>query len=428
MTFTYVLTKIIIPLAAEVLLIFCAAFFASSETAYTSISRIKVRQMVQDNVRNAKKVSRLKNNLDRLISTVLIGTNFITTLSSAVATAFSLNVLGPEYVSYGTALISVCIIIFSEIIPKTYAAVKSDEVALKSARTIIILQKILFPIVYVFDLLAKFINFLEKTLIKSESPLITEDELKMLLDVGKKEGTLEEDEKKMLDRIFEFSDLQVHGIMRHRSFIKYVNINDSIDEVIKTFACSGYSKLPVCRDSEDSIIGLLNYKSVLFASKELKCSKDFVRICMEDILFVPETMSATDLLKKMKEHNTNFAAAIDEYGETAGIVTMDDILKEVFGRMTDEYGRLEVAPEARISIVSANEFLVPGDMKLDDLNDVLKLNLSSENFDTLGGWLLECFDELPSLGAAYTYNRTVFIVEDQSARRIQNVRIKFLGR
>lgn len=428
MSLSYVLTKIIFPLAAEILLILCAAFFASSETAYTSISRIKVRQMVQDNVKNAKKVSKLKNNLDRLISTVLIGTNFITTLSSAVATAFSMNVLGPEYVSYGTALISVCIIIFSEIVPKTYAAVRSDEVALKSARTIIILQKILFPLVYIFDLLAKFINFLERSLIRTESPLITEDELKMLLDVGKKEGTLEEDEKKMLDRIFEFSDLQVRGIMRHRSFIKYVKIDDTIDEVIKTFASSGYSKLPVCTDSEDSIIGLLNYKSVLFASKELKQSKDFVRTCKEDILFVPETMSATELLKKMKENNTNFAAAIDEYGETAGIVTMDDILKEVFGRMTDEYGKLEVAPEARISIVSANEFIVPGDMKLDDLNDVLKLNLSSENFDTLGGWLLERFDELPSLGAAYTYNRTVFIVEDQSARRIQSVRIKFLGR
>lgn len=418
--------EIILTLAAEILLLLCGAFFASTETAYTSLSRITVRQMVKDNKRNAKKVLRLRNNLESLIATVLIGTNLVTTLISALATNLSIKILGSEYVSYGTALVSILVIIFSETIPKTYAAIRSEKTAIRSANIIIIIQTVFFPIVWIFQQLTKFLNFIEKKFFKTKKSLLTEDELKTLIEVGQKEGTLEINERKMLERLIQFSDLSVHEIMRHRSLVKFVNVEDSVDQVIKCFADTGYSRLPVYQDSPENVIGVLHYKSVLFASKPIAESKDFVRICMRPVEYVPETFTAVELLSFFKKEKCNFALVLNEYGGNEGIVTMDDLLRAVLGRVTDENGNVELPPENRIQVVNTNEFIVPGDMKLDDFNSLLHLDLYSENFDTLGGWLLEQIDELPVVGAVYKKTGTLFIVEDQSARRIQSVRVKFL--
>ncbi len=422
-----ILLNIVCPLSAELLLLYCGAFFASTETAYTSLSRITVRQMLKENKKNAKIVYSLRNNLERLISTVLVGTNLVTTLVSAIATAFSLNVLGPEKVSYGTAVISILVIVFSEIVPKTYAGAEPETIAIKNAKAILVIQKAMFPVICLFDSLTKALNVLEKSFIKKDSPLLTEAELRTLLDLGKTEGTLEEDEKNMLERIFDFSDLRLGDIMRHRSLVKYVNVESSLDEVISAFALSGYSRLPVYKGTTENVIGVLHYKAILFAGKEITSSKDFVRICMTQTIFVPKTLTALDLLKRFKKERKNFAVVVNEYGESAGVVTMDDILRAVFGRITDEYGSVEVPPEKRIVLSGPNEFIVPGDMKLDDVNDVLKLDLDSENFDTLGGWLLERFDELPSVGAVYRSANVIYIVEDQSARRVQSVRVRFVS-
>ena len=412
-------------IVSEIVLIFCIAFFAASETAYTALPRITVRQMLKDKEKNAVKVSKLKTNLDRLISTVLIGTNLVTTLASSIATAYAVQVFGPSAVSLTSAIMTILIIIFSEIIPKTYAALKPKQVAQSSAIPILILQTLLFPIVWMFDRLSDFINFFEKKILKTKTQLITEEELKTLLAIGENEGTLEEGEKKLLDRIFEFSDIHVRDIMKHRSLVKYIDVHDDIDSVIKMFN-SGYSRLPVYENSPDNIIGVLHYKSVLFANSAITQSKDFVKICMRQVMFVPESISAVELLQTFKRRKDNFAVAINEYGSMSGIVTMDDILKEVFGHITDEYGMTEIAPEERITVVNTKEFLIPGDMKLDDFNDIMKMNLDSESFDTIGGWLLEKFGELPSTGAAFKDTNAVYMVEDQSARRIQLIRLKLV--
>lgn len=417
--------KLILPLLIEAFLIFCGAFFAATETGYTALSRITVRQMLKAKEKNAGLVFKLRSNLDSLISTALVGTNLVTTLISSVATAYSLAVFGPGAVTYATAVVSVLVILFSEIIPKTFAAIKSKEVAQGTALVIEVIYKVFFPLVWVFGKLSAAIAFMESRVVKKHRPLVTEDELRTLLDVGKDEGTLEEVETKMLDRLFDFSNVRVRDIMRHRSFVKYVSIDAPYSEVISIFE-SGYSRLPVWKDSPETVVGVLHYKSVLFADKAITESKDFVRICMRPAMVVPETMQALEVLQKFKREKDNFAVVLDEYGSNEGIVTMDDILGEVFGRITDENGECDVAPENRITPVSPYEFLVPGDMRLDDFNDIFKMNLDSDSFDTLGGWLLERFGELPSVGAAYNDSRTqtVYIVEDQSARRIQCVRIK----
>lgn len=400
------------------------AFFSMTETAFTSLSRIKVRQLQKEKARHADLIAKLRSNLDELIATVLIGTNFVNTFNSAVTTAFAVKVLGAEYVSAATAVILFLVIIFVEIVPKTFAAINTETAVKNTAIPVYLIKAVLYPVVKTFCLFTRFIDFAEKKIFKSKRVLVTEDELKTLIEVGEKEGTLEQSERKMLERLFEFSDLNVHSIMRHRSLVKYISTESSLDEVIAIFQTTGYSRIPVYENDVENIVGVLHFKSVLFASPLITASKDFIKICMAEPAFVPETMSAIDLLKKFKKEKINFAVAVNEYGGMAGIVTLDDILSEVFGRITDEHGTVEVSPEDKITVIGTNEFIVPGDMKLDDLNDVLNINLSSETFDTLGGWLLEQFDELPPVGKTHKKNGVLYIVEDQSQRRIQTVRIK----
>nr|WP_318693111.1 hemolysin family protein [uncultured Treponema sp.] len=400
------------------------AFFSMTETAFTSLSRIKVRQLQKEKARHADLIAKLRSNLDELIATVLIGTNFVNTFNSAVTTAFAVKVFGAEYVSAATAVILFLVIIFVEIVPKTFAAINTETAVKNTAIPVYLIKAVLYPVVKTFCLFTRFIDFAEKKIFKSKRVLITEDELKTLIEVGEKEGTLEQSERKMLERLFEFSDLSVHSIMRHRSLVKYISTESSLDEVIAIFQTTGYSRIPVYENDVENIVGVLHFKSVLFASPLITASKDFIKICMAEPAFVPETMSAIDLLKKFKKEKINFAVAVNEYGGMAGIVTLDDILSEVFGRITDEHGTVEVSPEDKITVIGTNEFIVPGDMKLDDLNDVLNINLSSETFDTLGGWLLEQFDELPPVGKTHKKSGVLYIVEDQSQRRIQTVRIK----
>lgn len=407
-----------------IFLLAVGAFFSMTETAFTSLSRIKVRQLQKEKARHADLIAKLRSNLDELIATVLIGTNFVNTFNSAVTTAFAVKVLGAEYVSAATAVILFLVIIFVEIVPKTFAAINTETAVKNTAIPVYLIKAVLYPVVKTFCLFTRFIDFAEKKIFKSKRVLITEDELKTLIEVGEKEGTLEQSERKMLERLFEFSDLSVHSIMRHRSLVKYISTESSLDEVIAVFQTTGYSRIPVYENDVENIVGVLHFKSVLFASPLITASKDFIKICMAEPAFVPETMSAIDLLKKFKKEKINFAVAVNEYGGMAGIVTLDDILSEVFGRITDEHGTVEVSPEDKITVIGTNEFIVPGDMKLDDLNDVLNINLSSETFDTLGGWLLEQLDELPPVGKTHKKNGVLYIVEDQSQRRIQTVRIK----
>ena len=403
------MTYIVMTVLVILILLLFGAFFSMTETAFTSLSKITIRQMVKDHEKNSVLISKIKSQLDTLIATVLIGTNFVNTLNSAVVTAFAIKVFGPEYVTAATSVILILVIVFVEIIPKTYAAICSKRACQITAVPIFVIEKVLFIVVKVFCLFTKFIDFLEKIVFKKARPLITEEELRTLIEVGETEGTIEANEKLMLDRLFEFSDLTVHSIMRHRSLVKYVSIQAKLEEVIAIFQESGYSRILVYENNVENMVSR---------------SPDFVKICMSPVLYVPETFTAIDLLKKFKSEKMNFAVAVNEYGGMSGIVTMNDILHGVFGRITDEHGSVDVAPEKRVVLVGVNEFLVPGDMKLEDLPSVLNLHLESENFDTLGGWLLERFDELPAIGSVYTHEGRLFIVEDQSARRIQTVRIK----
>lgn len=421
-----VFTEIIVPVLADIMLVGVVAFFAASETAFLSITRVTLHQMLKKDggKKNspAKKIQHLKKDTNKLLSLILIGINFITSLTSGLAATIAIKLAGNSGSAYATAIISFVLIVFGEIMPKTVASVYSVQTASIFATPLLILEKVLFPIVWIFSTITNGITKVLTHFVTESRDLITEEELKSLIAVGENEGTLESSEKRMLYKIFEFTDLKVHDIMRHKSHVQFVPENATYDQIADIFAQTGYSRLPVCRNSFEEVLGVLYYKNVLLAGRVIKESENLAVRCMRPALFIPETITATELLQKFRKENVNFAVAVDENGSNIGIVTMDDIMRAVFGHSVHGE-QSDIPPETRIVPVTSKEFLVPGDMKIDDVNELLKLELVSDDYDTLAGWLLEQFDAIPEAGEAIRRDGVLFKIEDQTRHRIQSVRI-----
>lgn len=417
----------VLPCLGIAALVGVIAFFAASETAFLSITRVMLHQMLKkENGKKgaARKIADLKKDTNKLLSLILIGINFVTALTSGLAASLAIKIAGDAGSAYATFIIAFILIIFGEIMPKTVAAVYPVQTASRFAGLLTLLQKIFFPVVWVFSKITACITKFFSFFIKENKELITEEELKSLIAVGENEGTLETNEKRMLYKIFEFTDLTVHDIMRHKSQVKFVPEDADFNQIADLFSITGYSRLPVCRDSFENVLGVLYYKRVLLAGK-MKDGRENTRLavrCMRPALFIPETITATQLLQKFRKENVNFAVAVDENGSNIGIVTMDDIMRAVFGHSVHGE-QAEIPPESRIFPVKAKEYLVPGDMRIDDVNELLQLELVSDECDTLGGWLMEQFGALPESGEMIKRSNVLYKIEDQSKRRIVTVRI-----
>ena len=299
-------------------------------------------------------------------------------------------------------------------------------VAEKHSGPLLFLQRAFMPVVWFFSQLTVGITKVLMLFWKEKKAPLTEAELKSLIDVGTDEGTLESSEKKMLYNIFEFTDLHIRDIMRHRSLVRIVPINATYDQVVQLFTDARHSWLPVCDESFENVLGIVYYKTVLLRGRpKAAADQGFVRRCMRPALFVPETLTAMELLHTFKKEHMSFAVAVDENGSNSGIVTMNDILGAVFGRGINEFlGADEEPPAQRILRLTATEFLVPGDIRLNEVNDFFNLELKSEDYDTLGGWLMEQFDALPETGEMLEKDGILYTVEEQSQRRIQSVKMR----
>lgn len=415
----------ILPTIAELLvLILCVGFFTSSETAYLSLPRLKLRSMVEQGRRNAKKVAALKANMDRLLTTVLIGTNFLNSLASAIATALAIKLLGSKGTAVAPFITAFFITTFAQIVPKTAAALHPEAFTCFSSLPLLVLEKIFFPIVWLFEKLSHGAVVLAEKILKPAGAIVTEEELKTLIDVGSNEGTIEKDESRLLNKIIKFNNLLVNDVMKHRSKVSMIKQEADYDEVIAQFLSTGFSTLTVYSGNRENVVGVLNYKTVLFCSEDADHSAGFAGRLMHSVLFIPGTMSVLDILQQFRTSEHKFAVVLDEQGQTDGIITMEDILKVVFGHMTDENTSDNSAPEDKVELISLNTFIVPGDMKIDDANEILGLALESDEMNTVGGWLLEQFGYLPSSGTVLIKDRNLFTAEDVSGRRIVSVRVK----
>lgn len=417
----------IITILELVVLLLCVGFFTSSETAYLSLPKLKLRSMVEERKKNAGTVAKLKANMDRLLTTVLIGTNFLNSLASAIATALAIKLLGPKGSAIAPFVTAFFITTFAQIVPKTAAGLYPEKFTCFSSIPLLFLEKIFFPIVWLFEKLSHLAVVLVEKIMKPAGAIVTEEELRTLIDVGSKEGTIEKDESYLLNKIIKFNDLQIEDVMKHRSVVSMINQDATYKEVAEQIEQSGFSTLTVYNGTKENVVGVLNYKTLLYSSESDDKGAGYAGRNMTDVLFVPGTLSVFEVLEKFRHVEHKFAVVLDEQGQTDGIITMEDIMKVVFGHMSDENTYDDTAPEDKIKLISLNTFVVPGDMKIDDVNEILGLTLESEEMNTIGGWLLEQFGYLPAAGNVLINNKNLYTAEDVQQRRITSIRIKKNG-
>lgn len=409
-----------------IFLLLCVSFFTSSETAYLSLPKLKLRSMIEEDKKNAKTVAKLKSNMDRLLTTVLIGTNFLNSLASAIATALAISILGNKGSAIAPFVTAFFITTFGQIVPKTAAGLYPEKFTTFSSIPLSIIERILFPIVWLFERLSHLVVGIVEKIIKPTDAIVTEEELKTLIDVGSQEGTIEKEENFLLNKIIKFNNLQVEDVMKHRSFVSMIDANATYDEVLQEFLTSGFSTITVYKNNRENVVGVINYKKILYGTDKSQQNRGegFAEKVMNDVMFVPATLSVLELLQKFRKEEYKFAVVLDEHGQTDGIITMEDITNVVFGRMTDDFTTQNVAPEDKIKLISHDTFVVPGDMKIDDVNEILGLNVESEEMNTIAGWLLEQFGYLPQAGNVLIHEKRIFTVEEVEQRRITSVKIK----
>ncbi len=411
-------TWILVQLIILVVLLFISGFFSGSETALISVNKIRIRKLAEEGDKRAKRVNKLLERPNRLLATILVGNNLVNIFAAAIATSVAMGFFGNAGIGIATGILTLILLIFGEITPKGFATRNSLRMSLVVSGPIEILVKILYPLVKVITFITnKIIGFLGGEA-KTIAPFVTEEEIKMLMDVGEKEGVIEKDEREMIKGVFEFGDKEVKEIMVPRidvkSFDKNVTIKDALDEILKT----GYSRTPVFDGSIDNIIGILYTKDLLGYVKEGKLDMKIGDI-IRPTYYVPETKELGDLLKDMQKKKIHMAIVVDEYGGTEGIVTMEDMLEEIVGEILDEYD----VEEEGIRILDDRTAIVDSRTDIDDINEVMDLNLPPEEFETVGGLVFNTIGKIPVIGDRININGITLVVEKLRGRRISKVRI-----
>lgn len=405
-----------------IILVFLSAFFSSSETAFTSINKIKLRRLIENGNKKALRVDKLIENPSKLLSTILIGNNIVNIAASSLATSLAINAYGNNAVVLSTAIMSVIIIIFSEITPKSFAAEHSLTLSLKFSRTIEIFMFIISPIVAILYIISSFfIKVLGGETPESEV-FITEEELKTLVDVGSEEGVLEIDEKEMLHNIFEFGDLRVKDVMVQRVDIMAIEANSTYKETLQAIKEEQLSRFPVYDGDIDHVIGILNVKDLLFLKNKEKENFN-IRNYTRDAYYTYEFKKITDLFQELKFERIHIAIILDEYGGTVGVVTIEDLLEEIVGEIDDEY---DLEPEEDIIKINDNEYIISGSYRIDDLNEFLETNIESDEFDSIGGFLIGLLGTFPENGEIINFENFKFIVEEVDKNRIIQIKLKIL--
>lgn len=401
-----------------IILLLMSAFFSASETALTSLSKIRIRHMVEEGVKGADKIEKLISNPNKLLGSILIGNNIVNIGASALATSIAMKAWGNEGVAIATGIMTVLVLIFGEITPKSLAAQNSEAVSIKVVNIIAIIVTILKPAVTVFTYISAPIIKLFGGQTTKNQPFITQEELKTIVDVSEEEGVLEIDEKKMIHNVFEFGDLQVKDVMVQRVDIVAIDIESSYDEIMDIIKEEQFSRMPVYRETIDDIVGILNVKDLLISQNQSKDNFSIEKI-MREPYYTFEFKKNLDLFKNMQKERVYMSVVLDEYGGTVGIVTIEDLVEEIMGEIEDEYDD----DDKEIDIVKEDEYIVAGSARIDDLNELIGTSIESEEFDSVGGFVIGVLGRLPELGEIVEYENIKFVIEKLDKNRIMKVRI-----
>ena len=398
-----------------ILLLF-SAFFSSAETALSLVTKVKLHAMEEEGKKHVKLLNKIMDNYERVITTILIGNNIVNLSASALTTIITLKIWGNPYVSLATGVLTFIVLIFGEIVPKTIARRKCDKMALSFAPIINIIIIVLFPIVFIIEKFSKFILFILGQS-KDDSGQITESELRSYVDVSKEDGVIESDEHQIISNVFDFSDSIAKDIMIPRIDMTTIPDDASYKEVMKVFRESMYTRLPVYKGEIENIIGFINVKDLL----RLKAPDTFdVSKFLREAYYTYEYKKTSDLLIEMRSSSKNLSFVNNEYGETVGMITLEDLLEEIVGQIRDEYD----ADEYEQITKDDEGFLIEAKMKLEDINDVLGTEFASEDYDSIGGLVLDQLDRIPEDGESVILeNGTVLKVCGIKSNRIDKVHV-----
>ena len=402
-----------------VLMILLSAFFSSAETAMTTVNRIRIQALMEQGDKRAIILDKVISNSSKMLSTILIGNNIVNISASSLVTTLTIQVLGNVYVGAATGALTLIILLFGEITPKTLAALHAEKIALSYAKIIYFLTIILTPVVFIVGKLANGVMYLLRVDPNAKANPMTEHELRTLVNVSQEDGVIEREEKQMIYNVFDFGDSTAKDVMIPRIDMTFVDINATYDELMEIFREDMHTRFPVYEENTDNIIGIINIKDLLLYPKNQEFS---IQNILREPYFTYEYKRTADLMVEMRKASVNLAIVLDEYGSTAGLVTLEDLLEEIVGEIRDEYDEDE--EEDLKEIQPGKEYIALGSAKLDDINEALSIHLESEDYDSVGGYIIEQLDSLPSQGQSVTLENGIRLVVDElDKNRIEAVHI-----
>ena len=395
----------VMQLIALIILVLLSAFFSSAETSLTTVNRVRLKTLAEEGNRRAKTALEVLDKYGKMLSAILIGNNIVNLSASALATTLAIH--SHFTVGIATAILTVVILIFGEIVPKNMAMINSEKMALLYASMISGLMKLLTPLIFVIDSLAKGIMKLFRVDADKKTAM-TENELRTYVEVGHEDGVIESEEREMIYNVFDFGDAVAKDVMIPRIDMVTVDKEATYEEVMEVFKDCMYTRIPVFEEDKDNIIGLINIKDFILVEDKAKFK---ISDILRQAYYTYEFKKTADLLVEMRQKCFNVAFVLNEYGGTAGMITLEDLLEEIVGEIRDEYDSDE---EQLIQKMQDRTYLVEGSMKLSDINDELGTDLQSEDYDSIGGLIIEHLDRVPEDGAQ--------IVTDQGIRlQVQGV-------
>ncbi len=353
-----------------------------------------------------------------LFRSILIGNNVVNIAATSISTSLFMDILGASGVPVATAVMTVLVLIFGEITPKTIAANKSEKVAIAVSKPIQLIIVILKPIVWIFNGITWVIFKVLGVENKGAQPYITEEELKTMVNVSHEEGVLEMEEREIINNVFQFGDMQAKEAMVQRLDMVSIDVNDSYEDIIKIFKNEQFSRMPVYEESVDDIIGILNIKDIIFLSDEDIKSFD-VRKYLREAFVTYEFKRIAQLLEEMKKEKSQMAIVLDEYGGTAGLVTIEDLVEVIVGDIEDEYDE----EDEEIQVIKEDEYIIDGSAKITDVNDLIGVKLESEEFDSIGGYIIGHLNRFPEENEVIEVNNIKFHIESIDKNRIKKVRV-----
>lgn len=397
-----------------------SAFFSSAEVAIISMSRIRVKHLLSNDVKFADLLNSLKENPGMFLSAILLGNNLVNIAAASLGTIIAVSLLGQNLGALvATVAVTIVVLVFGEVIPKTVAAHNAEKMALAYTIPVQLLIWILYPFVWVLNKIgAGFTRMVSDNV--DLKPTVDEAEIRTAIDVGEAEGVWKETEADMIHKAFEFPDRPVSDVMWPRTEVKFIEEGTTLDEFLEIYTDHPHSRFPVYRETPDNVIGMLTIKDVLMAvAKDEIKSSDPIDSLVRQAYFVPETKRLGELLAEMRDHNLHMAVVIDEFGGVAGVANMEHLAAEIMGSIGDEM----TAGEQEITPIDANTFEVDGGLRVEEANDELDLDLPSGGYDTVAGFILSHLGRIPKQGEHFKYRDLKIAITEIDNRKIERITI-----